>query len=145
MRDDVNKEYKMMNKKLSTPSQTLSHAKDLRLHATNAEKVFWSKIRNRQFLNLKFRRQHPIPPYIVDFYCEERLLIIECDGGQHNEEVDKIRTDFLIKKGYTIFRYWNNDIIQNIEGVMENLMNKMDINIHRQNPHPNPLPEGEGV
>lgn len=130
-----------MTKKLPTPTTTLQNAKCLRTNSTDAEKLVWAKLRNRQLLNLKFRRQHPIPPYIVDFYCQDKLLIIELDGSQHNEEVDKHRTDFLEQKGYHILRYWNNDVLQNIEGVMEDIMNRIsDIA-----PHPTPLPEGEGA
>lgn len=131
----------MPTKKLPTPEATLQKAKSLRTNATEAEKLLWYKIRNRQILNLKFHRQQPIPPYIVDFYCEDRLLIIELDGGQHNEEFDRIRTHFLEEKGYQILRYWNNDVLGNIEGVIEDLMNKMGSIA----PHPNPLPKGEGA
>src|SRR3990167_7243095 len=130
----------MMTKKLPTPPTTLQNAKDLRTHSTEAEKLLWSKIRNRQILNLKFRRQQPIPPYIVDFYCEDRLLIIELDGGQHNEDIDRARTDFLNKKGYQILRYWNNDVLGNIDGVMEDIMNK----IGGIAPPPPPPPPGGG-
>lgn len=134
----------MVTKKLPTPQITLKNAKDLRTHSTEVEKLIWSKFRNRQFLNLKFRRQHPIPPYIVDFFCEEISLIIELDGGQHNDDADKIRSEFLQSRGYTIFRYWNNDALKNTEGVLEDIMIKIK-NIINPAPHPNPLPKGEGV
>lgn len=127
-----------------TPRETLDRVKTLRTYATDAEKLVWAKLRNRQLSNLKFRRQHSVPPYIVDFYCEDRLLIIELDGGQHNEEVDKRRTDFLAQKGYRVLRYWNNDVLANIEGVMEDLMNKINSTLSNH-PSPNPLPEGEGL
>ena len=77
--------------------------------------------RNHRYKNLAFKRQHPIGDYIVDFICLEKKLIIEIDGGQHNEpsniKYDKIRTEFLESKGYKVIRFWNNDIDNNIEGL----------------------------
>ena len=133
----------MPDKKTRTPAKTLANAKNLRLHATDAEKLFWAKVRNRQCLGLKFRRQHPIPPYIVDFYCEDRLLVVEIDGGQHNESIDKARTKFLNQKGYRVLRYWNNEVLGNIEGVIENIMDIMNDDLIK-NPSPHPSPEGRG-
>ncbi len=78
-------------------------------------------------MGLKFKRQFPIGTYVVDFVCEEKKLIIELDGGQHNEpdniELDKARTEFLESKGFKVIRFWNNDINLNIRGVYEFLMN----------------------
>ena len=96
-------------------------ARNLRRNSTEQEKKLWHILRNRQFYNLKFRRQFPIGEYIVDFVCEEKKIVIELDGGQHNEklniEKDKIRADFIKAKGYKILRFWNNEINENFEGV----------------------------
>jgi len=78
--------------------KTTENARQLRRNQTEAEKLLWSKLRNSQFHDLKFRRQHPFPPYILDFYCDDLKLVIELDGGQHNEEKDKERTEFLKQK-----------------------------------------------
>ena len=107
----------------NTPPVNL--AKELRKGQTEAEKILWFKLRNRQLDGTKFRRQHPIGNYIVDFVCLEKNLIIEIDGGQHNKEQskekDKQRTLWLEKEGYQIMRFWNNDILQNVDGVLINI------------------------
>lgn len=96
-------------------------ARILRKQQTPQEAKMWNYLRNHRYKNLAFKRQHPIGNYIVDFICLEKKLIIEIDGGQHNEianiEYDKQRTIFLEKKGYKVIRFWNNDIDENIEGV----------------------------
>lgn len=100
-------------------------ARDLRKNSTKEEQILWRLLRNRQFFGLKFKRQFQIGNYIVDFVCEEKKLIIELDGGQHNQmqniEQDNIRTDFLNSKGYKVLRLWNNDVIKNLKGVYEHL------------------------
>ena len=73
----------------------IKRARALRKTSTDAETLLWSRLRNRQFRNLKFRRQVPLGHYIVDFYCHELRLVIELDGGQHSEEVDRTRTQWL--------------------------------------------------
>jgi len=96
-------------------------AKNLRKNQTPQEQKLWQLIRNNQ-LGVKFKRQHPIGDYIVDFVCREKWLIIELDGGQHNEDDniinDKIRTQYLESRGFKVIRFWNNDINNNIEGVI---------------------------
>ena len=96
-------------------------ARKLRKNQTPQEAKIWSLLRNHRYKNLAFKRQHPIGDYIVDFICLEKKLIIEIDGGQHNEpnnvEYDKTRTEFLESKGYKVIRFWNNDIDNNIDGV----------------------------
>ncbi len=96
----------------------IPNARVLRKDQTKAEALLWRHLRNRRFNGLKFRRQHPVPPYIADFCCEEKRLIIELDGGQHSPEIDKARTAFLEQKGYGILRFWNNELFDNIEGVL---------------------------
>ena len=98
-------------------------ARNLRKNSTDAEKYLWRHIRNRQLEGWKFRRQFPIGQYIADFVCPELKLIIEIDGGQHAElaEYDLRRTEFLQARGYQVVRFWNNEVLGNIEGVLETL------------------------
>ena len=101
-------------------------ARNLRKNQTPQEKKLWDILRNKKFENLKFKRQVPFGKYIADFLCESKKLIIEIDGGQHNEEenilYDKERTAFFEKEGYRVIRFWNNEIDGNIEGVYLKLM-----------------------
>ncbi len=94
---------------------------------TNQERKLWNIIRNRQFYGFRFRRQFPIEPYIVDFICREKSIIIEIDGGQHNEpdnlRYDNERTKYLESLGFKVIRFWNTDIDNNIDGVFEYLKN----------------------
>ncbi len=92
-------------------------AKNLRSNQTDVEKIVWNMLRNQR-LGYKFRRQHKIGNrYIVDFICLELGLVIELDGGQHTEEKDKERTDFLEQEGFRVIRFWNNDVLENKEGI----------------------------
>ena len=96
-------------------------ARKLRKNSTEQERLLWKLLRNRQFMNLKFKRQFPIGDYIVDFICEEKKLVIEIDGGQHNEpeniSSDNTRTKYIESCGYKVIRFWNNEISNNLEGV----------------------------
>jgi very-short-patch-repair endonuclease len=97
---------------------TLAKAKRLRRDLTDAERRLWSILRNSKLEGAKFRRQQPIGPFVADFVCQDRRLIIEADGGQHSDStVDERRTAFLEQRGYRMLRFWNNDILDNIEGV----------------------------
>ena len=95
-------------------------ARKLRKDSTIAERKLWHMLRSRNFMELKFRRQEPIGNYIVDFVCYEKKLIVELDGGQHNEfsEKDITRTKALEKEGFIVLRFWNSDVINNIEGIL---------------------------
>ena len=101
-------------------------ARKLRKNSTEEERKLWAILRNRKFLNLKFKRQFPIYNYIVDFCCEEKKIVIELDGGQHNEQKnikkDMERTKIINAEGYKIIRFWNNEINENIEGVYLKLL-----------------------
>jgi acyl-CoA thioester hydrolase len=101
----------------------LSKATDLRANATDAERLLWSKLRDRHLVGAKFRRQVPFPPYTVDFCCFEAKLIVEVDGGQHAVQVarDAVRTARLERDGFSVLRFWNNDVLSNIDGVLEPL------------------------
>ncbi len=116
-----------------------SFARTLRKKQTDAEKVLWHSLRNRQINNYKFRRQHEAGPYIADFCCVEKNIIIELDGGQHSvqKEKDKLRTHFLNKMGYRIIRFWDHEILTQKESVLEK------IRLVLENPHPSPLPKRE--
>src|SRR4029077_541077 len=95
------------------------HARALRSRMTDAECHLWSKLR-RRFLGHKIRRQAPVGPYIVDFVCFERKLVIEGDGGQHaGSAKDGIRDEFLRQRGLRVLRFWNHEVLGNIEGVLE--------------------------
>jgi very-short-patch-repair endonuclease len=88
-------------------------ARTLRRNQTDAERKLWSRIRNRQLLGFKFRRQFPIAPYIVDFVCAEARLIVELDGSQHRtaQEYDRKRSEYLMQCGYRVIRFWDNDVL----------------------------------
>lgn len=112
-----------MNKKLDP--QLLIFAKSMRHTATDAEYFMWQILRAKRFMDLKFRRQHVIKPYIVDFYCHEIGLVIELDGSQHGTndaiEYDAERTKFLGGLGLTVVRYWNHDVLGRTDVVLEDL------------------------
>lgn len=95
-------------------------ARLLRKNQTNVEQLLWKQLRNKQ-LHYKFRRQFPIEPYITDFACLELKLIIELDGGQHSNQInyDDRRSLFLHQRGFKVIRFWNNDVSENITGVLE--------------------------
>jgi len=107
------------------PADLLNHARNLRHKATDAEQLLWHLLRNRRLAGAKFRRQHPIGPYIADFHCNEYLLVIELDGGQHSEQknYDAQRTAFLQAQGLTVLRFWNNQILSETEAVLEAIWN----------------------
>ena len=116
-------------------------AKRLRRDQTDAERVLWFRLRDRRLNGLKFRRQMPIKTYVVDFYCESARLIVELDGGHHAERggQDAKRTADLEAYGYLVLRFWNNDVLSNIDGVVETIA----ATASQEPPHPNPLPNGE--
>jgi 16S rRNA processing protein RimM len=118
-------------------------ARELRKNSTEAEKLLWRYIRNRGLNGAKFKRQYSIPPYILDFFCEEHGLAIELDGGQHNDpahiKYDRERTDFLKKSGVVTIRFWNNDVLENIEGVLETIRQNIPSPSHATHGSP-PLP-----
>ena len=83
----------------------------------------WAALRGRRLAGYKFRRQHPIGPFIVDFVCTKHHLIVEADGGQHNENAaDDARTEWLAHQGWRVLRFWDNDIFANTEGVIETVL-----------------------
>ena len=109
--------------------KTIPLRRALRKNTTVAEQIFWAKAADREFLNLKFRKQHAIGNYIVDFYCPELKLIVEIDGDTHafNESImpDIERTLYLQSFGYRVIRYNNRDVLDNIDGVFQDLQEKI--------------------
>ncbi|MEZ0225111.1 MAG: endonuclease domain-containing protein [Alphaproteobacteria bacterium] len=102
-------------------TKSVQRARKLRREQTDAERLLWNCLRNAQ-LKYIFRRQLPIDPYIADFVCLELKLIVEVDGGQHCEnKKDDVRTKYLNKLGYEVIRFWNNDVEDNLEGVVSTL------------------------
>ena len=99
---------------------TRERATALRRQATAPERILWSALRSRSLDGLKFRRQHPIEPYIVDFYCAEVQLIVELDGESHNgrEDYDRQRSEYLGRLGFRVIRVSNDDVLHNLEGVV---------------------------
>ena len=109
---------------------TTQQARGLRKNLTPAERKLWQHIRLRQLSGHKFRRQQPIEPYIVDSVCLEKRLAIEVDGGHHSGEAqeanDRERLAWLESQGFRVIRFWNNEIINNIEGVVAIIMNALE-------------------
>ena len=98
-----------------------SRARDLRKQQTDAERLLWSRLRNRQLAGFKFRRQYPIAPYIVDFACLEAELVVEVDGSQHmsHAQSDYARDQFIERMGFRVIRFWDNDVLVRTEEVLE--------------------------
>lgn len=98
------------------------NARRLRREMTDTERKLWYAVRAKRFENLGFRRQVPIGPFIVDFFCPEHRLIVELDGGQHGTDealrYDAERTDWLAANGYRVMRFWNTDVLTNLDGVL---------------------------
>ena len=112
-------------------------ARLLRRSLTPAEFALWARLRGRQLGGFKFVRQEPIGQYYVDFVCRERRLIIELDGGQHAESRDDRHRDrTLCALGYRVIRIWNNDVIENLDGVLQTLLSELK----KSAPHPGLLP-----
>ena len=116
-------------------------ARRLRREQTDAERALWFRLRDRRLNGLKFRRQAPIGSYIVDFCCEASRLVVELDGGQHatRSQQDEKRAADLTSRGYVVLRFWNDDVLRNIDGVLGEIV----ATLKPVPPHPNPLPDGE--
>ncbi|HAI73780.1 MAG TPA: DNA (cytosine-5-)-methyltransferase [Candidatus Moranbacteria bacterium] len=108
-----------MKIKTKLPEKVLQRSRNLRKNATPQEIIIWSRIKNRNFKKLKFRRQYQLGKYIVDFICLEKKLIIELDGWQHSEQenYDLERTNYLERQGFKVIRIWNEEINSNLDGV----------------------------
>jgi very-short-patch-repair endonuclease len=120
-------------------------AKEMRRNPTEPEKRLWRNLSNGQLDGLKFRRQEVIGPYIADFMCPSRALIIEVDGDTHDEAKDRLRDDVLAQFGFLVLRVTNHDVMTNAEGVLTMISHAATGRSSRHTPHPNPSPEGEGL
>jgi len=119
-----------------------SLARQLRRNSTRAERKLWRHLRSRSLAGFKFVRQEPIGPYIVDFVCREQRLVIEVDGGQHADNSrDVVREHWLIAHQYRVMRFWNNEVLGNIEGVWDTIFAAASA---ATPPHPDPLPRARG-
>ena len=121
----------------------LEFARQLRSTATDAETLLWRHLRGRQLAGRKFRRQHPVPPYVLDFYCEELHLGIELDGGKHyldeGQQRDQRRSEYLLCQGIRLLRFSNREVLLELPAVLERIYVELTA------PSPlAPLPDGEG-
>ena len=120
-------------------------AREMRRNPTEPEKRLWRNLSNGQLDGLKFRRQEVIGPYIADFMCPARSLIVEIDGDTHGDAKDRLRDDALAGFGLLVLRVTNLEVMNNIEGVLALIVQAAAGRTSRHNPHPNPSPEGEGL
>jgi very-short-patch-repair endonuclease len=106
---------------------TTNHARSLRRNMTDAERMLWKAVRNKQIAGYRFRRQYPIGIYIADFACLEKKCVIELDGGQHQTQLeqDDLRTHYLHKQGWIVLRFWNNDVLSNVSGVLSMIVSTL--------------------
>jgi very-short-patch-repair endonuclease len=120
-------------------SEEATFSKQLRKTATDAEKRLWKYLRMKQIYGLKFRRQESIGTYVVDFVCYEKKIIVEADGGQHNQSASDIeRDDWLQSQGFIVLRFWNHEILTNTDGVLEMIQR----NCTQRSPSPTPPIKG---
>ena len=118
-------------------------ARTLRRNQTDAERMLWHHLRDRRLDGWKFRRQHPVGPYVLDLYCADANLVIEIDGGQHDDDEhrkhDEKRTACLVSQGLKVMRFWNNEVMENTLGVLEAIRELLG-----PSPQPSPRERGEG-
>jgi very-short-patch-repair endonuclease len=128
----------MPSRRQHVTDDTRGHARQLRRDLTPAEKMLWRRLRDQQMFGVKFRRQHPIEPYIVDFCCPALRLVIEIDGDSHAESVerDAARTAALEAMGFRVIRFTNKDVHESIESVLETILKE----VQPTTPSPCPLP-----
>ena len=109
------------------PKYSLPFRRELRESSTKAEQLVWAMVRNRRLNGAKFRRQHTLGPYIVDFVCIESCLVIELDGGYHDYvvEADLKRQEYLNQLGFTVLRFWNEDVLEDAEAVARGIQNAL--------------------
>ncbi len=119
--------------------KNIEFAKSLRTNQTDAELKIWQALRAGRLMNYKFKRQVPLADFIVDFVCFEQKLIVEIDGGQHMNSAQDIKRDIKLNTmGFRVLRFWNNEIIDNFEGVLMVILQHLQV----APPLPSPLPQG---
>ena len=104
------------------PTRSLEHARELRRHLTDAERKLWERLRAGRLAGLKFRRQHPVPPYVADFYCDAAGLVIELDGSQHTPDGDAVRTRWLESRGLRVLRFWDHEVLGQLDAVLQAIL-----------------------
>ncbi len=108
----------------------VARARRLRREQTDAERLLWGQLRGRRLNGYRFKRQDPRAPFIVDFVCAERALVVELDGGQHGEDAalayDARRTAMLARDGLRVIRFWNSDVMGNLRGVVETILFELE-------------------
>jgi len=119
-------------------------ARELRGNMTDAEQRLWRYLRQHQLSDCRFRRQHPIGPFIADFACIEKRLIIEIDGGQHNPTVDSSRNAWFERHKWRVLRYWNNDVLSRTENVLADILRVAD-SIEQPPSQPSPASGGRSL
>ena len=125
----------------------MNRAQLLRKKATKLERILWRHLRNRNFAGYKFRRQHPLDDYVLDFYCPSAKLAVELDGGGHNYQAhqirDRTRSEFLARRGIVVLRFWNHQVRRELDSVLQAIWFAVD---QRQLDNPSPLssPFGKG-
>ncbi len=121
-----------------------TRARELRRKQTNAERLLWRHLRDRSIAGFKFRRQHPIGPFFVDFACLRARFVVELDGGQHVEHAryDDVRTGFLERNGWRVSRFWDNDVLTQTDAVLNCIYDALT---QHPSPHPSPRGRGEGA
>jgi very-short-patch-repair endonuclease len=117
----------------------LDYAKALRSNQTDAEQKLWYHLRAHRFMGRKFKRQKPVGRYVADFVCIEEKLIIELDGGQHAEDIeyDHERDSWLMSEGFMVLRFWNNELLNEMEGVLERI--RLELIKDTLSPGPSPV------
>ena len=126
---------------MPVPQELKNRARELRSNQTDVEAKLWRRLRDRQVFGVKFRRQHPIGPYIVDFCCPDRDLVVVLDGGQHVEQAsaDQARTRFLESEGYRVVRFWNHEVLSQADAILAEIARLLS------NPHPALSLKGRGL
>lgn len=123
------------------PTATLVNARLLRNSSTKAEQELWYHLRAGRLDGLRFRRQHPLPPYVLDFYCHACRMVVELDGSQHTPETDAARTRTLERHGLLVIRFWDNQVLAETEAVLEAILHAA----RGRTLSPTPPPAGEGL
>ena len=119
-------------------------ARELRNRSTEPELRLWSHLRGSQLERFKFRRQVAIPPFVADFFCPTKALIVEIDGWTHEPTADQRRDALLLSRGYVTIRFTNTDVMESLDGVLTYILEKLR-SLPDRWPQPNPSPEGEGL
>ncbi|MEW6093281.1 MAG: vitamin B12 dependent-methionine synthase activation domain-containing protein, partial [Chloroflexota bacterium] len=147
VRGEGKMDEKEFTPKSPLPDELLARVRELRQNATDAEKLIWSILRNRGLYGAKFRRQHPVAGYILDFYCHEAKLALELDGSQHRDKSQKKydgeRTNILQGEGIKVIRFWNDDILNKTDMVLSVIYNELEERLAALTPGPSPKGRGE--